>query len=177
MTSSRLYHSAAATLPNCKVISSGGEFGWLWGPLPGGRSWDFQVFVPPYLNNAEPRLSVVSVPTGPIQFLNSQMPATFRVYFQTLDGILPSKVVLLAPASTTHHSDMRQRFVELVVQGTGSDAGGTYIDVYPPLRTGDNTLPIGSHAVPGYYMLFLLKDVPSQTWLGVPSDAAWVQFQ
>jgi len=116
---------------------------------------------------------------GSADKLLSQAPATFRIYFNSPDGIVPSKVALVAPGSTTHHSDMHQRWVELVVQGTGSDASGLYTDVYPPLRTGNNSVPIGSHAVPGFYMVFLLKDVPSSgpSWLAVPSDAAWVQLQ
>ncbi|HMQ21778.1 MAG TPA: galactose oxidase early set domain-containing protein, partial [Planctomycetota bacterium] len=181
MFSSRLYHSTALLLPSAKVMTGGGEYGWLWIWKPGGRAADFQVFVPPYLEVAQPRLVITQVPTGLIAFSKTgQQFTTFRVYYTTPDGSLPDRVVLTAPGSVTHHFDTQQRYVELVIQGMGEDATGLYVDVYPPLRTGDNGTPIGSHAVPGYYMLFLLANPQSTTTprscLGVPSEAAWIQL-
>jgi hypothetical protein len=79
-------------------------------------------------------------------------------------GVSVAKVVLMAPASTTHHSDMHQRYVDLPI-ASQSTTGVTF---YAPWDRCVGPNPFHSCAPPGYYMLFL---VTSQ---GMPSRAVWV---
>lgn len=177
MASSRIYHSTGVLLPSGKVLSSGGEFGWLWTIQPGGRTRDYQVFVPPYLAANKPRPVITSVPST-MQLLDPQNPVTYKAYYTYSGQAMVSRVALVSPGSTTHHSDMHQRFVELVFKGLGSDATGNYVEFYPPLPMGVSTVPpLGSHAPKGYYMLFILTNDSGTTYLGVPSEAKWVKLQ
>ena len=78
----------------------------------------------------------------------------------------------MRPCSTTHHSDMDQRYVELV-----SPWDDDALPVLPPnsirVRTPANsnftsTTPGSVKALKGYYMAFLV------TTEGTPSQAKWV---
>lgn len=67
-----------------------------------------------------------------------------------------AEVVLLAPASITHHSDMTARYVELMSS--------------PVSATSRLFALPDSRALPrGYYMMFALNGG------GVPSEAVWVR--
>jgi len=68
------------------------------------------------------------------------------------------KLVLISPGSTTHHSDMHQRYVECSV---------TPVDP----RQLSFTLPTETQAPRGYYMAFAV------TTAGIPAEAVWVWLQ
>lgn len=77
--------------------------------------------------------------------------------------VAPGKIVLMAPGSMTHHSDMHARYVELTVEGSG-------VNVQSSTATIICTMPTESLAPRGYYMVFALTDI------GVPSVAGWIQI-
>ncbi len=144
----RDYHSTSVLLPDGRILVGGGE----------ARTWDYEIFVPPYIACGWPRpvitsaastMDYASVNPAPVVIQHQQLPRGGQV----------AKVVLMRAASTTHHSDSDQRYVELsVVQKTP-----TSISVTPPWD---------SNAAPrGYYMLFVV------TKAGIPSEASWVRLR
>ena len=145
-TSSRMYHSTAVLLPSGKVLSGGAD----------DRSWDYQVCVPPYLCGGQTRPVIASLQTTTMGY-DTQYTATYN---PPPFGVTIQKVVLMAPGSVTHHSDMHQRYVELVVQ---NNAVTNTIAFLTPRNA--------TYAPRGYYMLFLLTDG------GVPSQARFVKLQ
>jgi hypothetical protein len=71
-------------------------------------------------------------------------------------GVAVERVVLTAPGSVTHHSDMHQRYVELKVQvNNGNEVQLDITDVE-------------AMAPRGLYMMWLVTNT------GVPSNAMWV---
>ncbi len=70
------------------------------------------------------------------------------------------KVVLMAPASLTHHADMSARYIELE---------STAISEKPGHRA--FVMPTETEAPRGYYMLWAITDG------GVPSEAVWVRIR
>jgi hypothetical protein len=145
-TSARTYHSTAVLLPSGKVLSGGAD----------DRSWDYQVYVPPYLCGGQTRPVVAS-----LQTITPGYDSVYTASYNPLPfGVTVQKVVLMAPGSVTHHSDMHQRYVELVVQN--NPATNTIAFVTPRNPT---------YAPRGYYMLFLLTDG------GVPSQARFIKLQ
>jgi len=92
-----------------------------------------------------------------------------RVYTAWWDENLPpgvavERVVLMRPASTTHHSDMDARYVRLEVV-VDDDAPPTDV------RIRFRGPPDSNHAPRGWYMLFLVTNQ------GVPSEAVWVHVE
>jgi len=77
--------------------------------------------------------------------------------------VAPGKVVLMAPGSMTHHSDMHARYVELTVEESGVDISNSTVTLHC-------TMPTESIAPRGYYMVFALTDGD------VPSVAQWIQI-
>lgn len=75
---------------------------------------------------------------------------------EAIDAI--TKIVLIAPGSITHHSDMTARYMEL---SSVAESAGT--------RTFD--LPDSRSLPRGYYMLFALNAA------GIPSEAVWVKVR
>jgi len=141
----RSYHSTAVLLPDGRVLSAGGDT----------ATWDYQVFVPSYLRTGAPRPLVSAAPasmgygTGPTN--------EHAIAFEPLPaGHAVARAVLIAPGAVTHHTDVNQRWIELVTLATEADR----IVVRGPRD---------AHLVPpGIYMLFLLSAA------GVPSEAVWV---
>jgi galactose oxidase-like protein len=76
---------------------------------------------------------------------------------------------LVIVCSITHHSDMDQRYVELV-EATTLPPPNTII-VKTPSWNPTSTSQGAVVAPPGWYMMFLISNV------GTPSVAAWVQLQ
>lgn len=146
--SARTYHSCAVLLPDGRVLSGGGDT----------RSWDYQVFTPHCLLN--PDGTPATRPqwqTPPPIVLGYGQSHAFAV--QPLPpGVAIDRLVLMAPGSTTHHSDMHQRLYECPVE---SEGGATLFFSSPPNKT---------YAPRGYYMAFVVTNT------GIVSESRWVQF-
>jgi len=153
VVSRRNYHSTAVLLPDGRVFLGGGN----------DRDWDYEIFSPPYLN--EPVVRPVNLRWQvPVPLDHPDLLAPEVHYEERLEircdplplGHAVAKVVLMAPCSVTHHSDMHQRYVELetVVQN------GNRVSFY---------LPADEREAPrGLYMLWLVTNT------GTPSVAEWV---
>ncbi|HHK41707.1 MAG TPA: DUF1929 domain-containing protein [Planctomycetaceae bacterium] len=137
----RTYHSAAVLLPSGKVFIAGGN----------SRDWDYQVYVPGYLTSGLEQPVLTNVP-GVINYGANQVVQISHLDMASTDV---ERIVLMRPASVTHHNDYDQRYVELDVLS----ATDTSITVAAPLDA--------NHAPRGYYMVFA---VSAQ---GTPSEAGW----
>jgi hypothetical protein len=146
--SKRTYHSTALLLPDGRVLSAGGN----------SATSDYQVFVPSYLCNGDPRPVITVAPATMGYYAES--PFVHTIGFTPLPGgHSVERAVLISPGAVTHHTDYSQRYVQLITESASFD----HIDVRAPATR--NLVP------PGYYMLFLLTDA------GVPSVASWVKVQ
>jgi len=144
----RTYHSTALLLPDGRVLSAGGN----------SSTQDYQVFVPSYLCNGNPR-PVVTVAPATMGYY-AENPLVHTIGFDPLPGgHSVARAVLISPGAVTHHTDCNQRYVQLITDSVSFD----HIDVRAPATR--NLVP------PGYYMLFLISDA------GVPSVASWVSVQ
>lgn len=150
----RDYHSTAALLPNGTVLSAGGD----------NRDWDYQLFYPPYFDRNLPRPSNVTVSTTTLGYAVDGVGPYTATFSALPSGVSVANVVLMAPASTTHHSDMHQRYADLLINAQTS----TSVTFYPPWDRCVAPNPFHSCAPPGYYMLFLVTNQ------GMPSRAVWV---
>jgi hypothetical protein len=134
----RAYHSTALLLPDGRIMSAGDD------KTGGGRQLiDF--YSPPYLF-AGPRPTITSAP--------AQVSHESQFAVGT-SGATVTRLVLMAPAATTHTVDMNARHIELAVTSTGNGAFTA-------------KAPTAQVAPPGHYMLFAV------TAAGVPSVAKWV---
>jgi hypothetical protein len=133
----RGYHSTALLLPDGRILSAGDT-----GAGGGGNT--MELFSPPYLSASQPTIT-----SAPSQVAND---ATFTIATPDSD----SRVVLMAPGTPTHTTDMSARHIELNVT-----AGASQITA---------TTPSTTVAVPGYYMLFLVDSS------GTPSLAKWIHL-
>ncbi len=161
-SSERMYHSTAALLPSGHVVSAGSD----------QRSSDYEIYSPPYLNTGltRPDFAGAWSRSNPPGWIAMQFGQTYVIDHAPLPvGVTVSRVVLMRPCSTTHHSDMDQRYVELVP-----------VVYKPPQYSPPDTItvraPVGPttssmEAPPGFYMAFLIS---SQ---GIPSQAKWVLLQ
>ncbi|MGE3172437.1 MAG: galactose oxidase-like domain-containing protein [Planctomycetota bacterium] len=158
--SDHAYHSTAMLLPDGRVLLAGGDL----------RQIDYEIFTPPYfLPDQGPEIeipiqpqnvTIVGVAPDPTDdAFHLSYGGTFTALCDALPfGVAVQKVVLMAPGSTTHHSDMCQRYHELVVVPKAPNRIGFTM---PP---DDRTLPRG------FYMLFLMTNT------GVPAHAIWVRL-
>ena len=131
------------------MISAGDDYDGTAGPGTGLNSDTLEIYSPPYLfKGARPTVTAA--------------PASVR--WNTRFGVASpnadvTRAVLMAPAATTHATDMNQRMLNLPLV---KRADGLGYDV---------TSPAGATAAPpGVYMLFLLNS------RGVPSVARWVRL-
>jgi hypothetical protein len=145
-----MYHSLGLLLLDGSVFVCGGEkddsTGSKFPKLSG------EVFKPPYFDAPfqPPVISSASngIPFSPL----TGSPFTFDidVIRHTMTPI--DRVVLLRPASLTHHFDNDQRYIELVVSNVSNQ-------VTIGLETAETLTvetPVDRLGPPGYYMLFIL---------------------
>jgi hypothetical protein len=154
--SPRMYHSTAALLPSGNVVSAGGDI----------RTWDWEVFTPDYLSNGQFRPAFSVPPPTNLAFNTNYMIP----YTPMPPGLHVDRVVLMRPCSITHHSDMDQRYVELVEPPTVPPPN-TIMVTTPPTPNPIGTAQGSVIAPPGWYMMFLVSNT------GTPSIAAWVNLQ
>jgi len=147
--SPRVYHSSALLLPDGRVLVAGGEC----------RTWDYEIYRPPYLTNGRPRPEIVQVGQETMGY-----DVESWVSWISIPDPLVSvdKVVLMRPGAVTHHTDMDQRYIEL-----SSDLDLTSDPPRRFFKTPLNT----AHAPRGWYMLFVVTNER------VPSEAAWVRLE
>ncbi len=151
----RDYHSTAVLLPDGNVLSAGGD----------ARDWDYQLFSPPYFDNDLARPTNVTLSSHQLGYLANGAGPYSATY--SPGDLKLRRVVLLPAGSTTHHSDMGQRLVdlELLDEAVGS------VQFNPPYNQCASPNPTHSCAPPGYYMLFLVADN------GTPSVGQFVHVQ
>lgn len=156
-SSARMYHSTAALLPSGNVVTAGGDV----------RSKDWEVFTPDYLylTAQQNRPSFTSI-VGP----SLAWSTIYQIHYAAMpSGLHVDRVVLMRPCSVTHHSDMDQRYVELVEQ-PGTPPPNTIVVKTPPQPSTTATTQ-GSVVTPsGWYMMFLISNT------GKPSIAQWVHL-
>jgi len=140
--------------------------------------WDYNIYSPHYLQGdpgqgiPPPLRPTVLTILGPNVTVvdgafvlppNPPLPAPPNTFTLVCADILGpnylDKIVLMAPGSITHHSDMSARYVELPSQAvTGSTVKRTF------------QTPNSSMLPRGFYMMFALNSI------GTPSVAAWVKI-
>lgn len=156
----RMYHSTALLLPNGKVLLGGGRV------MDGGDVEDdterrLTVFEPGYLADGTQH-EIISAPTE----VNYGDPFLIEV-----DGDYRiDSMCFMRPMSVTHGYGSEQRYIELAFE--------QYIEPFPSNKY-TVTAPTDSNiAPPGYYMLFVVKDV-SESISGnskMPSIAKFIKL-
>lgn len=155
----RRYHGTALLLPDGRVLVGGADDR---GDTSTGLSpHDYDIYSPSYKNAVQPQnpvlVGVAQDPEGTYLLTPNQSGVEIRV---TITGMASlERVVMTAPGSITHHTDMSARYIEL--ESSTSDN-----------QTRRFSLPAETVAPRGYYLLWGVDNS------GVPTaKAAWVRIQ
>lgn len=147
MSFPRQYHSIAVLLPDGRVLAAGGV-----DPRPATVQRDqrnMEIFSPAYLSMGTAPLIAGSPATA-------SWGSNFNIDSPNSNSI--DSVVLITPASLTHHTDAGQRYIKIpIVSRTAAR-----LTVAAPAD--------GNIAPPGYYMLFIVNSS------GIPSVAKFIQI-
>ncbi len=148
------YHSVAVLMLDGRILCAGGD----------GEP-NAVIYAPPYLFSSSPRPTIASSPATATYgstftiTLSDARPPSPPVPAQQID-----KVTLVALAADTHGFDQNQRYLELIHTVVDSNT----LSVTAP--------PDGSWAPPGHYMLFVVSDLPTLLYKGVPSQGEYIQL-
>lgn len=148
----RGYHNVGILVPDGRVFVGGGR-PYLVQDAPVERTHG-RFYSPYYLGILPPsdRPQIVGIPKDPVMHWDTDYAVDYK------NGSITG-ASLVAIGSMTHATDFNARFIELEVRGGGGDARGQ-ITLHGPAS--------GRIAPPGYYMLFLLRNVRG---VNVPSVA------
>ena len=150
----RVYHSLSLLLPDATVINAGGG---LCGTCTTNH-FDGQIFTPPYLLTGKPRpvISSISVSTPSN---GTVLPVSLGEKITISTNTTVDQAALVRYGTATHTVNTDQRRIPLSVKAGGSSNKFT---INVPNDPGI--------AIPGYWMLFVLKD-------GVPSVAKTIRVK
>jgi len=157
----RGYHSSALLLPDGSVWVGGGEEPTFW-PEADTKT-KIEIYRPGYFfDGTRPQI----LTQGPLEIGYGQ---SFSILVRSNVELV--RAVLIRPGSTTHAFDFDQRYVEIEIEEQAPVGGEEYeVGLRAP---GDSNL-----ALPGYYMLFVLKGKEhSNTGTNyLPSEAIFVRL-
>ena len=143
----RQYHSIAVSLPDGRILSAGGV-----DPRPATVQRDqrnMEIYSPSYL-------SMGTRPTITTSPATVTWGTNFNIDSPNSNNI--DSVVLISPASVTHHTDAGQRYIKIPI----ASRTATTLTVTTPAN--------GNVAPPGYYMLFIVDSS------GIPSVASFIRI-
>jgi len=155
----RPYHATMVQLPNGSVLIGGGDG--RFDTSTGLSPHDYDVFEPAYMQApGRPHSTTITnaVQDAEGTFLLAPNQTGLHLTAKVSGMASLVRIVLTAPGSVTHHSDMSARYIEL--SSTSVKAGARSFDV-----------PAETVAPRGYYLLWAVDNG------GLPAEAIWVRIQ
>ncbi len=156
----RNYHSSALLMQNAKVLLGGGRVT-DGGDVENDTERRITIFTPGFLLDGDQ--PVISVAPSEVEYQE-----TFTV---EMDGeYLLDSMAFIKPMSVTHGYNSEQRYIELAFEQVIGPGPANVYSVTAP----DNS----NIAPPGYYMLFVMKDL-SESISGdsrIPSNAVFIKL-